>query len=162
MGPAVHAIRIYRNRDTKVLSLTIPAISQIPIDPVVTARTPIRMSIDPTATRPTSIRMPTNLPTTTPTTKQMPTIPSAMTQVHMDTQALDMTLTATHHMAILMDILSSTSHMRARTRNPLDNTRSNMVAAIKILTVAAATVVQMTCHRLVTTCRATMTISGRQ
>lgn len=167
MGAAVHGIRIYHNKHTKVSNPTIPATIQMPIDLMVTAQTPIRMSIDPTATRPTSIRMPTNPSATTPTANQMPTTPSATAPAPMDTQALDKTLMEVHNhpahrMGVLMGILSSTSRMRAHTRHPLDNTHSNMAAAIKISTVAMAAAVRMTCHRLVTTFRATMTISGRQ
>lgn len=167
MGPAVHAIRIYHNGDTKVLNPTIPATIQMPIDPMVTARTPIRISTNSMATKPTSIRMPTTPSATMPTTKQMPTTPSVTAPAPMSTRALDKTLMVAHNppihrMGILTGILSSMSRTRARTRHPQDNTRSNIVAATKSSIVAVAAAVRTTCHRLVTTCRATMSIFGRQ
>lgn len=114
MEPAVHAIRTYHNRNVKALNPSMPATMLIPITPMATTRTSIRMSINPTATTPITIRMPTILSATIPTTKQMPATPSATAPAHMATRVLDKTLMVAHNplihrMGTLTGILSSTS-----------------------------------------------------
>ncbi|KFY06567.1 hypothetical protein V492_07960 [Pseudogymnoascus sp. VKM F-4246] len=89
MGLAVHAIRIYHNRGTKVFSPTIPATIQMSIDPLMVALTLTQISTNHTASTPTAIRIPTSPSGTTPITKKMPTTYLTMTPALMGTRALD-------------------------------------------------------------------------
>ncbi|KFY23335.1 hypothetical protein V493_05916 [Pseudogymnoascus sp. VKM F-4281 (FW-2241)] len=181
MGPVVDAIPIYHNRNTKVLTPTIPATIQTPIYPMATkpttigmhinpsAMTPIaiRMHISPSAMMPITIRMHISPSAMMPTTKEKLTTPSTMVPVSMGTLALGKALMvahnpATHHMGISTGILSSTTRMQAHTRYPRDNTRSNIVAATKTLIGAVVAAVRTTYHQPVTAYQATMTIFGHQ